>query len=371
MWLKLNWVNVHCLSDPSATSTSSRCRLSLFILRHLTLFSLSYSRLKIQEKSVMRTVLNDTWTDSDAIWWNQAESSWCPSSYSCFLHDVYRVQTGIILCVLCSIVVREGMEYVIRGLDIRSWHHHDQHTDHLVAPNATGLIFTGTILCSLNILSLLSLCMCVHHPLQQPHCDSSAVQKWITSYTRKTSISLITYLAKKPELKETLSAVFLFFLSALPSSYSFLLCCFCAVSSSFLPLYLVVLLYFHPHDSLLSLPSSLHLIPVFLCFPLSFHFLYSSPLASFPSSPFFFLPSFPPVSSPHFSSFPCFIASKFDSITFQFHFPSPCSCLSEVLYYSFQGQSEGIGMERDTEWGSGKTEEGGKIDGKRGNESWK
>lgn len=161
-------------------------------------------------------------------------------------------------------------------------------------------------------------------------------------------------------LKETLSDVFLFFLSSLPPFLPSFLLLFPFVlflCGFFLPLYLVVSLCFHPHD------SSLHLIPVFLCFPLSFHFLYSSP--------FFFLPSFPPVSSPHFSSFPCFLASKFDSITFQFHFPSPCSCLSEVLYYSFQGQSEGIGMEIDTEWGSGKSEEGGKIDGKRGNESWK
>lgn len=158
-------------------------------------------------------------------------------------------------------------------------------------------------------------------------------------------------------LKETLSDVFLFFLSSLPPFLPPTLS-FCAVFVRFLPPSIPRCLALFPPTWLFASPHScISVLSSFFPFPL---------LVSF-----FFLPSFPPVSSPHFSSFPCFLASKFDSITFQFHFPSPCSCLSEVLYYSFQGQSEGIGMEIDTEWGSGKSEEGGKIDGKRGDESWK
>lgn len=96
------------------------------------------------------------------------------------------------------------------------------------------------------------------------------------------------------------------------------------------------------------------------------HLLTSCFLRFFPPWIYYPWPCFLSSSSPPSSTIFCLppllsptAAFKFDSITFQFHFPSSCSRLSVVPSYSFQGQSERIGMESDTEREKMKREENG------------
>lgn len=96
------------------------------------------------------------------------------------------------------------------------------------------------------------------------------------------------------------------------------------------------------------------------------HLLTSCFLRFFPPWIYYPWPCFLSSSSPPSSTIFCLppllsptAAFKFDSITFQFHFPSSCSRLSVVPSYSFQGQSERIGMESDIEREKMKREENG------------
>lgn len=61
-------VKVHCLFDPSTAPTTCRWSFSLFILRHLTMFSLWRLCLKFHENRLKWTALNETTKQKMRFW---------------------------------------------------------------------------------------------------------------------------------------------------------------------------------------------------------------------------------------------------------------------------------------------------------------